>query len=312
MMEDLPIDTSHPAVREYLALIRLQVLTPLSLLVNIATLMVCTFVLDPNLDRITKLYPSAISPKPSMIDVFIVAIYIGQVGYCVLLVLSRKPETKRALIKGCGYPLVFANWAMAFWAIAWILQAFLLSTICLGIMLVLLLYANVVLLIYHAPTSKRPLDIAFIHAPLRAFLLLPLGVMFAYSLFVTLGLTWSPGEPQHYARGQWPGFAVMVGVNILGLLVIILRRDIVWCAAATWICASIWSEKPKPFPVFFVVVMFTILHPAALVASTLWVWLRGRRRTGPIALPPDEEEHTNGRPSGERPAREVDTEALWG
>ncbi|KAI0371260.1 hypothetical protein BV20DRAFT_965436, partial [Pilatotrama ljubarskyi] len=268
MMEDLPIDTSHPAVREYLALIRLQVLTPLSLLVNIATLMVCTFVLDPNLDRISKLYPSAISPKPSMIDVFIVAIYIGQVGYCVLLVLSRKPETKRALIKGCGYPLVFANWAMAFWAIAWILQAFLLSTVFLGIMLVLLLYANVVLLIYHAPTSKRPLDIAFIHAPVRAFLLLPFGVMFAYSLFVTLGLTWSPGEPQHYARGQWPGFAVVAGVNIIGtflcpsnhrrrmiypcagLLVIILRRDIVWCVAATWICASIWSEKPKPFPVF--------------------------------------------------------------
>lgn len=28
---------------------RLQVLTPLSLLVNIATLMVCRFILDPNL-----------------------------------------------------------------------------------------------------------------------------------------------------------------------------------------------------------------------------------------------------------------------
>ncbi|KAI0777225.1 hypothetical protein BD413DRAFT_172764 [Trametes elegans] len=313
MMEDLPIDTSHPAVREYLALIRLQVLTPLSLLVNIATLMVCTFVLDPNLGDIAKLYPSVISPKPYMIAVYIVAIYIGQVGYCVLLVFSRKSETKRALIKGCGFPLMLANWAMAFWAIAWNLQAFLLSTIFLGILLVLLLYANVVLLIYHAPTGKRPLDVAFIHAPLRAFLMFPLGVMFAYSLFVTLGLTWSPGEPQHYSRGQWPGFAVMLGVNFIALLVIIFRRDIVLSAAATWICASLWSEKPKPYPVFFVVVMFTILHPAALIASTLWVWFRGRRRrTGPIALPPDDEGHPNGQPGAERPAREVDTEALWG
>ena len=69
MMENLPLDTSHPAVKEYLALVRrvdhtytfwsprkskgvvyrLQVLTPLSLLINIATLMVCTFMLDPNL-----------------------------------------------------------------------------------------------------------------------------------------------------------------------------------------------------------------------------------------------------------------------
>ncbi|EIW55527.1 uncharacterized protein TRAVEDRAFT_38771 [Trametes versicolor FP-101664 SS1] len=312
MMEDLPIDTNHPAVREYLALIRLQVLTPLSLLINIATLMVCTFVLDPNLGQISELYPSVISPKPYLIAVFIVAIYVGQVGYCVLLVLSRKPETKRAIIQGCGFPLMLANWVMAFWAISWILQAFLLSTVLLGILLGLLLYANVVLLIYHAPTGKRPLDIAFIHAPVRLFLLLPLGVMFPYSLFVTLGLTWSPGEPQHYARGQWPGLAVMLGVNLLGLLVIVLRRDIVWCAAATWICASIWSEKPKPYPVFLVTVMFTVLHPAGLVASTLWVWLRGRRRrTGPIALPGDE----NGphpQPGGERPAREVDTDALWG
>lgn len=36
-----------------------------------------------------------------------------------------------------------------------ILQAFLLSTVLLGILLGLLLYANVVLLIYHAPTGKR-------------------------------------------------------------------------------------------------------------------------------------------------------------
>ena len=35
-----------------------------------------------------------------------------------------------------------------------------------------------------------------------------------------------------------------------GFLVIVIRRDIVWCVAATWICASIWSLKPKPYPVF--------------------------------------------------------------
>lgn len=74
MMENLPIDTSHPAVRDYLALIRyvptltlfpdspvthrgvsvrsrLQVLTPLSLLINIATVIVCTAVLTPGLSE---------------------------------------------------------------------------------------------------------------------------------------------------------------------------------------------------------------------------------------------------------------------
>ncbi|KAI0702059.1 hypothetical protein C8T65DRAFT_266253 [Cerioporus squamosus] len=313
MMEGLPIDTNHPAVRDYLALIRLQVLTPLSLLINIATLMTCRFILEPDLEDISKLYPSSISPQPSMITIYIVAIYILQVGYCVLLVFSRNPDAKRALIKGCGFPLMLANWIMAFWAISWILQAFLISTILLGVLLVLLLYSNIVLLIYHAPTTKRPLELAFIHAPVRAFLLLPLGVMFPFSLFITLGKTWSPGEPQHYDRGMWSGFIVVLVVNVLSVLIIAIRRDIVWCIAATWICASQWSLKPKPYPVMLTVIIFTVLHPTALVASTIWGWFRGRsRRTGPIALPPDEEGAPNGAAGGERPAREVDAEAIWG
>lgn len=58
--------------------------------------------------------------------------------------------------------------------------------------------------------------------------------------------------------------------------------------------------------------MFTIVHPLALVASALWVRLRGNRRRGPIALPPDEEDGANPRRSQTRGAREVDAEALWG
>ena len=65
----------------------------------------------------------------------------------------------------------------------------------------------------------------------------------------------------------------------------------------------------------FTAVAFTALHPLALIASSLWVWLRGRRRTGPIALPPDQEGlpgQPNGGHSTERPPREVDVEAIWG
>ncbi|KAI0342541.1 hypothetical protein BDW22DRAFT_1395582 [Trametopsis cervina] len=308
MMDDLPLDTNHPAVRDYLKLVRLQVLTPLSLLINIATVMVATLVMSPNLGTIANLYPSSIAPKPYMIAVYIVMIYLGQIGYCVLLVLARKPETKRTLVKGVGLPLVFANWLMAGWAIAWLFQAFLVSTILLGILLVFLIYANVVLLIYHPPTRERPFDIALIHAPMRAFLILPLNDLFWFSLFITLGWTWSPGEPQHYGRHQWAGFIVVLSVNLLGLVVIALRRDIVWCVAATWICASIWSLDPKPFPVWVVVIAFTVLHPLALVSSWLWLKLRGRHaKEGQIQLPPDQQEE-----EGARGPREVDAEALWG
>ena len=59
-----------------------------------------------------------------MVAVYIVGIYILQVGYCILLVFSGTPETKRALIKGCGMPLMLSNWVMAFWAIAWVRKSF--------------------------------------------------------------------------------------------------------------------------------------------------------------------------------------------
>ena len=74
MMEDLPLDINHPAVRDYLALIRhvpgcspstveqtgltgpsttadyrLQVLTPLSLLVNITAVLVCSIAVSPGI-----------------------------------------------------------------------------------------------------------------------------------------------------------------------------------------------------------------------------------------------------------------------
>ena len=68
-MDELPLDTSHPAVRDHLSLIRfvshpcdpvpiieqtfelhrLQVLTPLSLLVNTATVLICSLVVSPSI-----------------------------------------------------------------------------------------------------------------------------------------------------------------------------------------------------------------------------------------------------------------------
>lgn len=93
-MDTLPIDTSHPAVRDYLALIRLQVLTPLSLLLNIATLLVCALIASPSIAGVAHLYPTAITPKIGIIEAYIFVIWLTQIGYCVLLVGARKPETK--------------------------------------------------------------------------------------------------------------------------------------------------------------------------------------------------------------------------
>jgi hypothetical protein len=47
-----------------------------------------------NTGDVTRSHPASISPSPRVIAAYILAIYLGQVGYCVLLVLARKSETK--------------------------------------------------------------------------------------------------------------------------------------------------------------------------------------------------------------------------
>jgi hypothetical protein len=107
-----------------------------------------------------------------------------------------------------------------------------------------------VLLIYHAPTRKRwELTLTTSHHELtslqaarycidsRAYAcifdtaikrlvlvqsLVRLQEHFFYRLLthtgsITLGWTWSPGEPQHYGRHQWAGFIVVLSANLVGM-----------------------------------------------------------------------------------------------
>ena len=39
-------------------------------------------------------YPTSISPKFWLIQIYVAAIWVGQIGYCFLLLLARKAETK--------------------------------------------------------------------------------------------------------------------------------------------------------------------------------------------------------------------------
>lgn len=178
---------------------------------------------------------------------------------------------------------------------------FLASTVLLGILLLLLIYCNVVLFTYHPPTRARPLDVALIHGPIRLFLILPLMLLFPYSLLyvsfylphtrisandnrthanlwsitysVTLGHAWDPAHEDHYRSHQWEGFGVILGVNLLGLIIVAVRRDIVWCVGATWINVAIWATKLKPAPVYVRLPCCNLPHSlmTSLVNSEAWL-----------------------------------------
>lgn len=90
-------------------------LTPLALLINVAVVAICAFLPTPSLGilllvssvslvdqpiaGISKTHPTAISPKPIIIAVYVLAIFLGQLAYCIFLDLAIKPETKVCLMK---------------------------------------------------------------------------------------------------------------------------------------------------------------------------------------------------------------------
>lgn len=49
------------------------------------------------------MYPTSLTPRPSLIGTYIAAVYIMQVGYCVVLVMARKTETKVGPPLSCIY-----------------------------------------------------------------------------------------------------------------------------------------------------------------------------------------------------------------
>lgn len=48
---------------------------------------------------------------------------------------------------------------------------------------------------------------------------------------------------------MWEGFGVFFAFNLLGLIFIALRRDVVWAVGAAWLAASVWNAPPKSAPV---------------------------------------------------------------
>jgi len=244
-------------------------------------------VTKPTISTVMERNVTALSPHPPVLGAYVAVLFLGQIGYCVLLILASKRETKHALIKGIGMSLVAANFVMALWAVCWVLQWFLVASILQGVMLLLLAYSVIVLYIYHTATPARPLDTAFMHAPIRFFLVLTMLLMFPYCLFVALNLTHEPTGPEHWHA--WAAFGVVIGTNVLSLLVEVLQRDLVWCVAATWICVSMWMERPKPVRVYATTIAFTAIHPIALLSSIAYAYYVKRSvNQGGVALPRDD------------------------
>ncbi|KZT60009.1 hypothetical protein CALCODRAFT_523122 [Calocera cornea HHB12733] len=291
-MGGFPAD--DPLVRQALALIRLQVLTPLSVLVSIGASLVCAIVVRPTMGEISKNHPTSLTPLNLMVGIYWLVLWLMLVGYCVLLVIARKEETKATIVHGVGLRFVIANWFLAFWSIAFALQAFIAALVLLSITLLLLLSVWVTL-VFHPPHLSRPLDFVCIHAPIRLLTMALLMLALPHAVFLAVGWVDKLKAPEgggdvDWGKWAWPAFGFIVGLNTVGLINVAWKRDVISALAGVWLVLSIGLSRPKPAPVFAAVILFTVLYPLTWIAAFAWATLRKGESEGRIVLPPDEEE----------------------
>ncbi|KAG8906784.1 hypothetical protein FRB99_006161 [Tulasnella sp. 403] len=289
-IELMCLTSQDPETHLVLKLLRLQVLTPLAVLVNIATFLICGLVIKPSMRDLSKAFPTAVTPHAVMMAMLWMIIFALQILYCVMLVIGRKHETRETLAYGVGLRLVFANWLMVAWSILFTLKFWLPATIILSFLFVLLLWVNLSL-IWYPTSSARPLDFISIHAPMRLFLLIVFLSSLPQSIFISLDWIYSADHPERdYDKRTWEAVGFVLGTNFLGLIWVVVMRDWIWAAGGVWTMVALMSKRPKAAVLFGMTILVAVLYPLSFIVAMAWHRLRQKDREGVIALPPDDPE----------------------
>jgi hypothetical protein len=137
---------------------------------------------------------------------------------------------------------------MAANVVAFTLQWFKTSLVFTSVSLALLLWIHVTLQFYPiAPT--RPLDVAFIHAPLRLLLVVTFLQELPQLLFIVLGWKWNQvKEEQDVEKWAWQAVAFIVSFNMVALIHVGWKLDLVTAVGALWIVIGQIVYRPKAPP----------------------------------------------------------------
>lgn len=86
-------------VSQYLT--RVQVVTPLSILLNLAALTVCSIIINPGLGEVNKQHVTQFTPNPAFILIYWGVLFLLQIGFTVLAVAGQKELTRVRGISIC-------------------------------------------------------------------------------------------------------------------------------------------------------------------------------------------------------------------
>jgi len=287
---------------EHKALVRVQVATPLSVLVALAAVVITTVIIRPGMDEISNRHVNYLTPSSSFLLSYWALVFLLQVGYCILIVVSRKQETKKLVLNGVGLRLALVNFGLALWSVFWVLDkrwSFLAGEVILAINAFLLIITVGILNFKFHPDIKHPLDWLFVHVPIKLFLVVLLQIDLWQQLGIIVG--WDiPSGPKADSAGPglWPSFGIITGIGgLLPALWIFGTVDFTWAAAGIFLHFALLFRGGNGHPnlshrrpeIIAAVVLAIAMQAVALFAGVAWTRLQ-KRQEGQIALPITEED----------------------
>lgn len=153
--------------RERRSLVFLQMNTPLSVLCCIVSAIVGVMIV-PSISDVFTSHPTLITAAPNMFMMYIFVLFLFQVGFCMLAVISQNSHTQRCIVRTTGSRLAVENYLMALWFILFVLDTPLTTTLGCYVLAgvgVLSLVNFVVLRAKYRPRWVHPFELFLVHIP---------------------------------------------------------------------------------------------------------------------------------------------------
>ncbi|KAG8892875.1 hypothetical protein FRC01_013903, partial [Tulasnella sp. 417] len=100
-----------------------------------------------------------------------------------------------------------------------------------------------------------------------------------------------PDHPEvDYDHRSWEAFAFILDTNALGIIWVLMKRDLVWTVGGVWAMVALMSKRPKGVPVFTATILVAVLYPLVWITGLAWHRLREKDKQAAIALPPEDPE----------------------
>ncbi|WFC99577.1 hypothetical protein MYAM1_002322 [Malassezia yamatoensis] len=235
--------------RERRSLVFLQMNSPLSVLFCIVSGIVGVMIV-PSISDVFTSHPTLYTAAPRLFLGYLFVLFLFQVGFCVLAVISQNSHTQRCIIQSTGSRLAVENYMMAVWFILFVLDTPLTTTLGCYVLAgigVLSLVNFVVLRAKYRPRWVHPFELFLVHIPNKLMTVLVIYHLFWQQLFLDNGWVRDPWRGyDHLSNSLVYAIVVQVVFGILLAAWVGMNSDLSVYVASMYLDSAVLGLKAIP------------------------------------------------------------------